>query len=59
MSSADCTNPVAGKAKYTKKELNAAMAFAKFLYDLWRESQKNEIMEMDTTIYDFGKQANN
>lgn len=45
--STDCT----GKVKYTKKELeDAALNFNHFLYRLWIEWRKREIMKMDKTI---------
>ena len=47
----DTSNNIARK-KYTKAELDCATDFAAFLYQLWIKSRKNEIMEVDKTIYD-------
>lgn len=42
-----------GATDYTKKNLeDAALNFANFLYWLWIERRKREIMKMDKTIYD-------
>ncbi|MBR3131017.1 hypothetical protein IKG31_00355 [Candidatus Saccharibacteria bacterium] len=40
------------KAGYTKIEQDCATNFLKYLYDLWRKHEKDEIMELDKTIYD-------
>lgn len=56
ISPTDSPRPASSK----KKELeDAAINFAKFLYDLWRESRKNEIMEVDKTIYNEEPTNNN
>ncbi|MBR3180758.1 hypothetical protein IKF63_01615 [Candidatus Saccharibacteria bacterium] len=50
----------ARSASLNKKELSDnALSFAKLLYDLWRESRKNEIIEADKTIYDNEESVNN
>lgn len=47
-------NPVSlgSKKPYSKQEEYAAVSFVKFLYDLWREHLRNEIMELDKNIYE-------
>ena len=47
--SSDCVD----EARHNKKELtDAALNFGHFIYELWIEWRKREIMKMDKTIYD-------
>ena len=49
----------ADKIRCSKIERDAAIDFASFLYQLWIKSRKNEIIEVDKTIYDNEESANN